>query len=145
MAVDFSLQLASDALLNQWQALFPKGIPGAENSDLIVARLDQTFAMPDEVIATYQIDFRGAIILKPSKKEDTDKTITIPVRIDQEWSIYNDLDAWQNMVYDPVTNVSLPSALTRIPIVVQNLDENEDIKKSFTFNYCFIRVIRKSA
>ena len=138
MAVDWSLQLAQDVLLNSWQIAFPKGIPGGSNPDLIVARLDQTFTMPDKVIAFYTIDFRGSIILKPSKKEDTDKTITFPVRIDQEWSVYDDLAAWQDMVYDPVTNIALPSALTRIPIVVHNLDENEDIKKSFTFNYCFI-------
>lgn len=134
--IDQILQLGNDALVNQWQVIFPKGIPGGSNANAIRLRMDQSFTMPQEQISTYEIDFRGAKLIQTAKKEETDKTLTVSVRVDQGWSVYDDLRAWHLLCYNPVTNTASPNALTRIPIVVQNLDENEVAAKSFTFNYC---------
>jgi hypothetical protein len=136
MSVDVILSLGNDALINQAQVVFPNGIPGGGNADEVRLRMDQTFTMPQEQITTYEIDYRGAKLIKTSKKEETDKTITIPVRMDQSWNVYDTLKAWHRLCYDPVLNIASPDATTRIPIVVQNLDQNNAIAKAFTFSYC---------
>lgn len=141
---DVILSLGSDALINQWQVLFPKGIPGGSHIDAVRLRIDKTFTMPQKQIATYEIDFRGAKLLKTAKKEDTDKTITFSVRVDQPWAVYDDLEAWHNLCYNPVTNTASSDADTRIPIVLQNLDQNNAIAKSFTFSYCKLKDMKVS-
>jgi hypothetical protein len=98
--------------------------------------------MPQETIYTYNIDFRGTIIPKTGKKEETDKTFTVNVRIDSQWKIYDALRQWHRMVFDPKTNIALSDVLTRTPIVVQALDHSNKVVKSFTFTYCKLKDLK---
>jgi hypothetical protein len=136
MSVDIILSLGNDSLVGQWQCVFPKGIPGGGNADEVRLRMDQQFTMPQETITTYEIDYRGAKVMKTAKKEETDKTLTVSVRMDQQWHVYDTLKAWHRLIYDPVLNIASSDLDTRIPVVIQNLDQNNDIAKAFTFSYC---------
>lgn len=142
MSTDAILNLGDDALVNQYQAVFPKGIPGGSNTDAVRLRIDQTFPMPSEDIATYEVNFRGSKLIQTAKKEDTDKTITFSVRVDQEWNVYDDLEAWRNLCYNPVNNTASPNSVTRVPIIIQNLNQSGTIVKSFTFTSCKIKTLK---
>jgi hypothetical protein len=135
MSVDRVLALGDDAHVNQFQAIFPNGLPTGGDSESIALRMDQTFPMPQEVIATYDIDFRGAKIPKSSRKEDTDKKFTVAVRIDQQWKIYDDLRKLHKATYDSATNTAMPELATRFPFVIQALDGTNKAVKTFTFMY----------
>ena len=132
--VDSVLSLGDDSLSNQFKVIFPNGIPGGGNADAISMRMDQSIDIPQQTIYKYDIDFRGSKISKTGKKEETDKVLTMSVRIDQQWTVYDDMKLWFSMVYDPITNVALPDLLTRTTMVIQSLDGANAIAKSFKFN-----------
>lgn len=142
MSIDVILNLGDDAHLNQFQIVFPNGIPTGGDDSSITLRMDQTFSLPQEIIYKYNIDFKGSIIVKTGRKEDTDKTLTVSVRVDQNWQVYDDLKAWLNAVYDPKTNTAMPDLLTRTPIAVQWLDGNNSIVKTLTYTYCKITELK---
>lgn len=142
MSIDKILTLGDDAHLNQWQAVFPDGIPTGGDSESIVLRMDQTFSLPAEVIYKYDINFKGAIIPKTGRKEDTEKTLTVSVRVDQQWQVFDDLRAWLKAVYDPSTNTAMPDLLVRTPIAVQMLDGNNAVVKTLLFTYSKITNIK---
>ena len=135
MSIDRILHLGDDAHLNQFQVIFPAGIPTGGDAETISLRIQGSFTMPQEVIYKYEIDFRGAKIPKTGRKEDTDKTFTITVRVDQQWKVYDDLRRWHKACYDPSTNVALPEVNTRVPVVIQWLDGNNKAVKTFTFMF----------
>jgi hypothetical protein len=129
--VDVVLSLGDDALSNQFKLVFPNGIPGGGNANAIELRMDQSFDIPQQTIYKYDIDFRGSKITKTGKKEETDKTVTFNVRLDSQWIVYDDLNAWFKMTYDPVTNIALPDLLVRTTIEIHALNSAGDSSKVF--------------
>lgn len=134
--VEDQIRLGDDALANQFITIFPSGIPGGGNADAVSLRMDQPFDPPSQVIYTYEIDYKGDKIKKTGRKNDTDKIITISVRIDQNWNIYDDIMRWMKLCYDPVTNTALSDENTRIPLVIQSIDGDNNIVKNFKYTQC---------
>ena len=96
MSVDAVLLLGDDQLQNQFKVVFPNGIPGGGNTEAVSMRMDQSIDIPQQTIYKYDIDFRGSKISKTGKKEETDKTLTMSVRVDQQWQVYDDIKLWSN-------------------------------------------------
>lgn len=142
MSIDRILSLGDDAHSNQFQITFPAGIPTGGDSESITLRMDQTFSLPEEIIYKYDIDFKGVKVPKTGRKEDTDKLITVSVRIDQKWLVFDDLRAWLKAVYDPQTNTAMPDLLLRTPIAVQMLDGDNSVVKTFLFSYSKIFALK---
>jgi len=143
MSVDRILNLGDDAHVNQFQLVFPNGIPTGGDSETISLRAEN-FSMPTQTIYKYDIDFRGSKIPKTGRKEDTDKTYSISVRVDQQWKVYDDLKSWHKACYDSSTNTALPDMAVRTPVVIQTLDGNNKIVKTFNFMYSKITDIKVS-
>jgi len=138
MSVDRILQLGDDAHSNQFQIVFPNGIPTGGDDVSMALRLTGAFTMPQQTIYKYDIEYKGDKIPKTARKIDTDKVFTVTIRIDGNWKVYDELKAWHKAVYDPKTNTAMNDFLSRCPIVVQALDGSDSIVKSFTFTYCKI-------
>jgi hypothetical protein len=134
--VDTILALSDDALVNQFEIVFPDGIPGGGNGDRISLRSDQQFDIPQQIIYKYDIEFRGHKIPKTGKKEDTEKTITFSIRLDQQWKVYDDLITWLKLAYDPNTGIAVPDLLGRCTIAVHSLNRDNSIAKTITLRNC---------
>ncbi len=141
MSVDLIMGLGDDQLNNQFVFLLPTGIPGGGDADAISLRMEETFPIPEEGVSEYIIEYQGLQIIKTTMKEDTDKHFEITVRVDSGWSIYNDLKDWKNMVFNPVTGTALPDSMTRTTAVVQALDGQKNVVKTFTFKHSKLQKI----
>jgi len=140
--VDTVLQLGDDQLQNQFALVFPGGIPGGGNAELISLRLDGGFDAPAEDIYSYDIDFRGSKVTKTGKKEETDKTLTATIRLDGQWVVWDDLYRWKNLVYDPKTNIALPDLNTRTTIAIQCFDASGNVAKTLTWRQSKIKSLK---
>ena len=135
MSVDLIMGLGDDQLANQFIVLFPTGIPGGGDANALSLRMEESMPMPEQGVMEYVVDFQGLTIPKTTMKEDTDKHFEITVRVDSGWSIYNDLKAWKDMVFNTKTGQAMTEADTRTTVVVQALDGQKAIAKQFTFKY----------
>jgi len=126
--------LADDAMLNQYEILFPNGIPGGGDANLLKLRADQQFEMPQEMVEEYTIEYQGIKIPKTSSKEGTDKKFTIQFRLDSNWSVYRALYAWKNLVQDGNTGASGTEAQTRVPMLFNHYGPNKQLAYSIRFN-----------
>jgi hypothetical protein len=142
MSSDIILALGDDQLASQFQLAFPNGIPGGGDSDQIRLRMDQDFDPPEDAVETYEIKYKGMTILKTSMTHSMDKKFTVNVRVDQQWKVFDDLNAWWKMCYDPINGVALPDASVRTDIIVQAQDGQKVVKKNIRFKNCKIHSIK---
>lgn len=133
MSVQTILNLGDDQTVNQFQILFPAGIPGGGNATNIALRMDTTFAPPAQTINKYDVWHKGIKIPKTGTVTDTDKAFTIEVRLDQNGDIYTALDNWKNRCYDFTNGTALPDSMTRTTMLVQLTDTQENVKLTWTF------------
>ena len=138
MSVDL-IRLSDDALNSQYQILFPKGIPGGGSGDNIALRMDQPISIPREAVGEYEIFYKGRKIVKTNMLEETDKHITLQVRIDQNWAVFEDIKNWKRLVYDPINGTRLPIASISCPIVFQMLDGSQVVKQTCTLTQCVLK------
>jgi len=139
MSINEILNLSDDQLNSQYQILFPNGIPGGGSGDNLVLRMDQAIQIPRESVGEYEIYYKGAKIVRPSMMEDTDKHITIQVRIDQQWTVFEDIKTWKRMVHDPINMTRLPIATVSCPILFQALDGSQKVVQTCTLSNCVIQ------
>lgn len=130
---DIVMGLGDDQLSNQWQVTFPEGIPGGGNSDSITLRMDQSFDPPEDVVGTYEIIYRGIKIPKTNKLHDMAKEFTIDIRLDQNWTVFDDLNAWYKLCYDGTNSTALPDLMVRTTMIIQCLDGSNVIKKELKY------------
>lgn len=133
------IRLSDDMLNSQYQILFPNGIPGGGSGDNIALRMDQPIQIPRESVGEYDIYYKGMKITKTSMLEDTDKHITIQVRIDQQWAVFEDIKNWKRLVHDPINGTRLPFASINCPILFQALDGSQAVKQTCTLSQCVIK------
>lgn len=127
------LQLTDDQLASQYAILFPEGIPGGGNTDNITLRLDQSFDPPERRVEKYDIVYRGLKTPKTSMTEATDKTFSVDIRVDQYWNVVKDLEAWLDLVHNPVNGTALPDVMTRTTILINHYDGSENVVKTYRF------------
>ncbi len=142
MSVDTSLSLANDALASQFAFQILSG-PAAQK-DAISLRMDQTFDPPEEVVNTYDVMKQGTKTTKTNMTEGTTKEFTVAVRIDQDWTVYNDLKKWKTAVYNPNTAVGGGNTGTAVngDCAVIAYDHTGAVKKTFKFVDCRLKSIK---
>jgi hypothetical protein len=129
---DTAFNLGDDAMSNQFKVTFEGGIPGATNStENVQLRLDQTLVIPARTFAQYEFFFRGLKITKMSRLEESAKEISMEVRVDQQWKVYDDIQNWHRLVFDDRNATAASEAETRRTIRVDSIDGEDKIAKSF--------------
>lgn len=81
-----------DQMSNQFEFYF-LGTP-VLNIQEIALRMDKSFDIPKRSVTKVDINYQGVKIPKLVAQEDTDKTLTLNFRLDQNWMIYNTLNIW---------------------------------------------------
>jgi hypothetical protein len=133
MSIDLVNSAGDDALTNQFNVIFPTGIPGGGNTDRISLRTDQAVDPPERSINVYEIFHKGIKIPKTGTLDETSKELTFDVRLDQAWGVYDDFAAWLKLCYDFSNAVALPDVMTRTNITIQADDTAGTVIKSLTF------------
>ena len=140
--VDKILNLGDDALTNSFELFFPDGIPGGGTGEVVALRMDQSFDIPETGVGQYDIFYRGLKISKTNKLEETDKNVTMDVRLDQQWEVYDELNAWLKLSFDPETSTSATEAETRTTIGVRALDGGNNIVKTLLLRNSKLRALK---
>lgn len=142
MSTDTFMNLGNDQLANQFQLIFPSGIPGGGNNTQICLRMDQSFDPPENTVGVYELIFRGVKIPKTNMLDETTKEFTFDVLIDQQWSVYDDLNNWKMLVYDPIQGTAQAETATRTVMLVQALDGSSTVMKTFRFKGVKLKSIK---
>lgn len=128
------MRLGSDQLQTQYDIVFPKGIPGGGNTDLLSFRADTTFDPPERTVGSYTVFKKGVKIPYTNMVQDMDKEgLTIEFRLDQEWAVYDALNAWHKLCYDYETGTALPELACRTDFYVQAKDKMDNTVKTLKF------------
>lgn len=143
--VDYVEGLADDQMVDQFGILFPQGIPGGGNGDLLRLRMDQAFDEPELVAATYEVNFEGIKIPKTGS-EDTTKEFTMSFRIDGNWQVYYALRKWHQLVINNISGSLQGEADTRTTMILNAYGApNKTIKYSKRFNGVKIKSFKVTA
>ena len=132
-------------MTNMFDLVFPSGIPGASNSDGISARMDQSVEVPEDSVNVYDIFYKGIRITKTGTMTENEKKLTITLRLDQSWNIYDDLKRYKQMCYNSTNGTRLPDLSTRIPIAIQAVDGDNNVVKTIKFKQAKITSIKPTA
>lgn len=141
-AIDTIVNLPDDQQANQFQISFPDGIPQGGSGENVALRMDQSIDIPEDTVNVYEIFYKGMKIQKTGTLDESDKTISIPVRIDQQWAVWDDLYAWKNAVFNSNEATRLPSSETRTTMLIQALDGNDNVVKTHQLNGVQLRGIK---
>jgi len=145
MAIDPILNLQDDQMVNQFKLVFPKGIPGSGNASLVELRMDKTIDMPEETSSTYEFFIRGMKIVKTGMLDETEKTLTFDVRLDQQWGVYDSLITWKRMCHDGQQGTRMPSSVTGTVVLIQALDGQNAVVKTFKLGFVFCKGVKVAA
>lgn len=140
--LDTVMGLNDDAMSNQYEIFFPEGIPGGGNSEEVSLRMDQALDIPQSVFAMYEFYFRGTKIVKTSRLEETDKTLSTAVRVDQKFNIWDSLRAWELLGFNAKDSTAAPDLTTRTTLGVRILDGNNNTVKTFYFRYVKLKGLK---
>lgn len=142
MSIDKILGLSDDQLSNQFQLVFPNGIPGGGNGELTALRMDQQFDAPEETSSEYTINYKGMTIMKPGMLDETDKHFSCAVRLDQQWEVFDDIIRWKEMCHNPRNGTRLPFAVINTTVLVQALDGANKIVKTIKYGGVVIKGVK---
>lgn len=135
ISTDQILGLGDDQMANQYQIIFPQGIPGGGDAETISLRCDQSFDPPEDVVNVYELFRKGFKIPKTGMLQETTKEFTIDIRLDQQWKVYDDIRGWADMSYDHSNGTALPELMARSTVIVQAEDRTQSGVKTITFRY----------
>lgn len=102
MATDFNkiVSLGDDQKSSQF-LLTLDPIPGVTGDiEELMLRMDQSFDPPQRITGTYEFYTQGMKFIRSNSVEDTDKRFPLSFRLDQNWRVWNLLNAWWKFVYD---------------------------------------------
>jgi hypothetical protein len=143
--VDKIMSLGDDAASSQFEVFFPEGIPGGGNSDEIAMRSDQPIDVPEIVHGQYEFFFRGIKMMKKSKLEETDKNITISIRLDQQFNVWDSLRAWQQLGFNEKDSTSASDIVSSTTIGIRVYDGTNTSVKTFYFRYASLRGLKATS
>lgn len=136
---DKILLLGDDQMSSQWQLIFPNGLPSGGDTDSIGLRVDTTFDPPENTVNTYEFFHKGYKFPMTGMLQETDKTFTIEVRLDQQWKVYDDLLAWSKMTYDHSNGTALSEITARTTVIVQAQDRQQNKVANLKFKYAKLK------
>lgn len=116
MSIDNIFALANNQMASQFQLVFPTGIPGSpalDLTDLSIRASTGPFTIPEKSHAMYQLYFRGQQGAFAAPLDETDKTLTLSIVLDDNWIIYDALDDWKEFVYNSDTGAVGSNTATR--------------------------------
>lgn len=150
------LGLGNDQLSTQYELAFPNGIPGGATADEmrdIMLRTQGSFTIPNEGVGSYESFYKGLKVNRPNGLDESTKELTIDVRVDELWGVYDAFKNWKNQVFNPlggtVGNVKSDYAdANNIATLLQVnalSTRTHEVIKSFYFHYTILRDIAISA
>jgi len=142
MSTDLIMGLGDDAQSNNYDLKFPVGIPGGGSADNIALRADQSFDPPGRSISTYDIVYRGLKVTKVGNAEETEKVFSIDVRVDGKWEVYDDLERWIKLVFDPETHIGMDQAQVSTTMQVVSYGRNDEVAKTITFKGVILKGLK---
>jgi hypothetical protein len=144
VVIDKILGLGADQLANQFVGVFPEGLPGGGDTDALTLRMDESIDPPSEEIGTYEIKYRGMTILKTNMSEATSKEIELVARLDEQWEIWDMLQATRDISYNPVNGTALGDSSARFLFEMQTLDSQGAVTKTVSFKNSKIKSLKLS-
>jgi hypothetical protein len=140
--VDTIFSVGDNAASSQFEVFFPEGIPGGGNSQNVELRSDQPIDIPEIVYGQFEFFFKGVKITLPSRLEETDKNITISIRLDQQFNTWDDLRAWQLLGFNEKDGTAAPNITAATTVGFRILDGNNNPAKTFYLKYTFLRGLK---
>lgn len=138
--------LGDDQATSQYSIIFPEGIPGSGDTQLVSARMNKEFTMPEESWYTYEVFDRGFKIVKKGMLQETDKSsMQIQIRIDQNWEVYDSIRAWAQLSYNNNTGEGGGDYVNRTTIIIQAENPQQQAVKQFRFKYVGVKSIALDA
>jgi hypothetical protein len=137
--------LADDQMSDQFGLIFPEGVPGGGNSELLRLRMDQSFDEPEQVIAEYEVNFEGVKIPKLGS-EETSKTFLLSFRVDGNWEVYRAIKSWWRVCFNPDTGAMGSESETRTTMIFNAYGPpNKSIKYSKRYNGLKLKSFKPTA
>ena len=134
IANSYMMQMNDDQMQTAYNVIFPKGIPGGGDTNLISLRMDTQFDPPEMTLGGYEIWKKGVKIPKTNMTQDMDKSnLPIEIRLDQQWKVWDDLQKWAKLCYDFQTGTALGEAATRTDMYVTAEDAQGNIVKTIKY------------
>lgn len=147
MALNYlsNLTVANDQMANQFQVRFAN-LPGVSNTTLLTLRMSKSVDTPDRQIATYEVEYQGSKYTMLSAKEETDKTLTLSFRLDQNWAIYSALKNWFAYTFNTSSGANSASftnkAAASPTIFVDTFSKGKTYTKSVKYDYVRITSLK---
>lgn len=145
MSIERIMNLNDDQMVNMYDVTFPNGIPGAEDSEQIALRCDQSVDVPEDAVSDYEIFYKGMKIPMPGKVDESAKEITLTVRLDQQWQVYDDLKNYKEMVYNSNTGTAMPISVVRTVIAIEANDGQHNVIRTILLRGSFLKSIKITA
>ena len=139
ITTDEIFELGDDQASSQYSISFPDKIPNSENTAGLVLRLRGAFKIPTESWYTYDVFYKGMKVPKKGMLQETEKMITVEIRLDQQWKVYDDLRAWAQLSYNQNTGESQGDYNTRIDLLFTAENTKQEAVRTIRFKKCGIK------
>jgi hypothetical protein len=130
-----------DQLSNQFEAVFPSGIPNSidegDGDQLILSIVDE-IPMPDVGFETGEFYWNGLKIPYKIPKDKSSKDFSLKFDIDGKLHVYDSIDAWVSMGYDRRNGVSMPLFFATTDLIIKPKNfENKSKSGIFAYSDVF--------
>ena len=129
-----------DQMANQFEVIF-LGIP-VLNFEELKLRMDRSFDIPERSVTKVDINYQGVKIPKLVAQEETDKTITLNFRLDENWMVYNTLNIWYGKTNHPKTGAMKKTDDRTTTLVFRTFKKNNENSRTILFKYVQIQSIK---
>lgn len=137
--------LGDDQMSSAFSVIFPNGIPGGGDSETVSLRMDSSIDLPEDSVNVYEFYHKGFKFPMTGMLQETDKTLTFDVRLDQQWKVYDDLKKWANMSYNHSNGTALPEAMARTTFMVQAQDRQQSSVANLKFKFAKLKSLKIGA
>lgn len=134
-----------DQMSAQFYIIFNQ-IPGVDSGDEknIALRIDGDVDIPERTISTYDTWYRGIKIPKVGGIQETVKEMSLSIRLDQDWAIYDAFRTWSDNVYNYWEAKRGPESTTSTNFSLYALNANNEEVKTVKFYRVKIKGIKLS-
>jgi hypothetical protein len=145
--IETIFQQGSDQIQSQYELTFSR-IPQIggdfDGTPSLFLRLDKEFEIPRAVHYTYDTYYNGLRSPTVSYKDETEKLFKLDFRLDQNWQVYDILNKWKNLTFNPLTGIPGDKITTRTNITFKALggdptSQTRSPAKIIEFKFCGIK------
>jgi hypothetical protein len=131
-----------DQMSNQFEVYFLG--PSVLNIQEMALRMDRSIDIPKRSVAKTEISYQGVKIPKLTSNEETDKTITLNFRLDQNWMVYNTLNIWYGRTHNPYNGSMKKTEERSVTMLFRAFKNNKDSSRDLVFKHVQIMSIKLS-